>query len=182
MTGAVGGERPIGSGEAVVRPAVVVAVGAEDLVPLIPTLLAAARYLVSGDAEARDLTQACLEIALRRLHQLRDPEKLRPWLLTILAREAMRLRRRLRRVVAFDPVVHDLQAPAPAPSDERDLAVRQALAGLPRRMRAAVILHHLVGLTVAETAGAMHVSENTVKSELKAGLRRLREGLDDRND
>jgi RNA polymerase sigma-70 factor (ECF subfamily) len=155
----------------------VIGVRADDLVPLIPTMLAAARYLVREEAEARDLTHASLEIGLRRLHQLRDPEKLRPWLLAILAREALRLRRRLRHLIALDPAVHDLHAAITA--DDRDVAVHEALAALPLRIRVAVVLHHLIGLTVAETAGAMRVSENTVKSELKVGLRRLREDLDD---
>jgi len=46
-------------------------------------------------------------------------------------------------------------------------------------MRAAIALHHLSGLSVAETARALGVSENTVKSQLKTGLGRLREELRD---
>ena len=42
-------------------------------------------------------------------------------------------------------------------------------------MRTAVVIHHMVGLSVAETASAMGISENSVKSELKVGLERLRE-------
>jgi DNA-directed RNA polymerase specialized sigma24 family protein len=49
-----------------------------------------------------------------------------------------------------------------------------------RRLRNLVIaLHHLAGLSVAETARALGVSENTVKSQLKTGLGRLREELRD---
>ncbi len=57
--------------------------------------------------------------------------------------------------------------------------MRAALAKLPRRIRAAIALHYLAGLTVPETARAMGVSENTVKSQLKTGLERLREDLGD---
>ena len=171
--------RRVGLSEAILYPVKSIsAVEADDLVPLIPTLLAAARYLVRSETEARDLTQATLEIAIRQLHQLRDPAKLRPWLLTILTRESRRLRRRLRDLVSIEPHVRDLHEADSA--DGSSLGLRQAVAVLAPRMRAAIVLHHMVGLTVAETASAMGVSENTVKSELKAGLRRLREDLDDR--
>jgi DNA-directed RNA polymerase specialized sigma24 family protein len=45
------------------------------------------------------------------------------------------------------------------------------------RMRASVALHHMAGLSVAETAQALATSENTVKTQLRVGLRRLKESL-----
>ena len=48
---------------------------------------------------------------------------------------------------------------------------------LPPRTRAAVALHYLAGLSVRETAEALGVSENTIKSQVKTGLVRLREVL-----
>jgi RNA polymerase sigma factor (sigma-70 family) len=57
--------------------------------------------------------------------------------------------------------------------------MKQALATLPIRVRAAVALHHLAGMSVRQTADALGVSENTVKSELKVGLARLRKELAD---
>ncbi len=149
-------------------------IGDREIVALAPTLLATARYLMRSEADAEDLVQATLEIAVRRRSQLQDPARLRSWLLTIEMREAFRLRRRLRSLVSLDGRV--LEAPAGGPSDE-DLVVRMAVAKLPARMRVAVVLHHLVSLSVAETAGAMGVSENTVKTLLRLGLAKLREVL-----
>jgi DNA-directed RNA polymerase specialized sigma24 family protein len=57
--------------------------------------------------------------------------------------------------------------------------VREALRALPQRTRAAVALHHLAGLSVRETADALGVSENTIKTQLKSGLETLREVLRD---
>ena len=142
-----------------------------------PALLALARYLVGDDAEARDLAQQTLEIGLRRLNDLRDPSKLGPWLTSIEAREAFRTRRRLLRFVRLDSAVGEL--PATAGPDEQAVALRDAVKRLPSRVRAAVALHHMAGLSVEETAAAMSISPNTVKSHLKTGLRRLREILDE---
>ncbi len=44
-------------------------------------------------------------------------------------------------------------------------------------MRASVALHHYAGLTISEVADAMGVSHNTVKSNLRDGMARLREQL-----
>ncbi len=145
-----------------------------DLVALAPVVLAAARYLVRSEADATDLAQATLEIGWRHRAQLRDPARLRAWLLAIETREAFRLRRRLRSWVSLDG--HVLEAPAVGATAD-DLEVRLAIAKLPERMRASVVLHHLVGLSVADTASAMRVSENTVKTLLRLGLARLREVL-----
>ncbi len=142
-----------------------------------PVLLAAARLITLHQAEAEDLVQTTFEIALRRIDTLREPRALRAWLLKIQVREAFRTVRRLRRVVPLDGHVRDIDM-AREP-DARHTEMREALAALPRRIRAAVVLHHLAGLSVRETAEALGVSENTIKSQLKSGLVRLREALRD---
>jgi RNA polymerase sigma factor (sigma-70 family) len=77
--------------------------------------------------------------------------------------------------VRLDALVREI--PAAGGPDERSVALRDAVGRLPNRVRAAVVLHYMVGLSVDETAAAMAVSPNTIKSELKSGLRRLREML-----
>jgi RNA polymerase sigma factor (sigma-70 family) len=146
---------------------------ADDLAQHGPVLLAAARLLMRNDADAHDLVQTTYEIALRRGHTLRDPDKILPWLLAIQTREAFRLRRRLQRLVTRE--VPDVADDSAVP--EYLTPLREALDGLPTRERVAVILHHMVGLSVAETAAVMGVSENTAKSQLRIGLGRLRETL-----
>ena len=163
-------------GEAAATPLAGAALG-EALAREAPILLAAARAIVLDDAEAEDLVATTLEIAVRRAGSLREPAALRSWLLTIQTREAVRGRRRLSRLVRFDAGVAEIPVAGLADADQ--LAVRDALRRLPARMRAAVVLHHLVGLSVAETSAALGTSENTVKSQLRVGLQRLRASLAD---
>lgn len=142
-----------------------------------PVLLATARIIVRDEDEAKDLVQSTFEIALRRIDSLREPAALRAWLLRIETREAFRVSRRLRRLVQLDGHVQELAAPGP---DLRHRAeIGDALMALPIRTRAAVALHYLAGLSVRETAEALGVSENTVKTQIKSGLTRLREVLGD---
>ena len=144
-----------------------------------PMLLAAARVITLDNGEADDLVQTTFEIALRKIDGLREPRAMRAWLLTIQAREAFRVVRRLRRFVSLDGRVGEIGDQGPGPDVARGIDMRIALARLPRRTRAAVALHYLAGLTVPETARALGVSENTIKSQLKTGLERLREELRD---
>jgi RNA polymerase sigma-70 factor (ECF subfamily) len=142
-----------------------------------PMLLAAARALLRNEADARDLVQTTLEIASRKASDLRDPSALRAWLLAIQLREAFRLRRRIARLVRISPEIVEI-SPSPGP-DADVIALHTALAKLPTRARAAVVLHYFADLSVADVARAMGISENTTKGHLKAGLAHLREELRD---
>ncbi len=142
-----------------------------------PLLLAAARSITGNEAEAEDLVQITFERALRAGPTIREPLALRGWLLKVETREALRLVRRLRRTLHLDPAIHDL--PVGGPDSSASAELDEALARLSRPIRTAVVLHHMVGLSVRETAEALGVSENTAKARLKSGLARLREYLDE---
>ena len=57
--------------------------------------------------------------------------------------------------------------------DDEQRAVVAALAEIPRQQREAIVLHHLVGLPVAEVARQMRAPAGTVKSWLSRGRRQL---------
>ena len=141
-----------------------------------PLLLAAARSIARDEAEAEDLVQSTFEKALRSAPTIRDPGAIRAWLMTVMTRDALRTVRRLRRTIWFDMGVHEM--PMTGVETSESIEIDMALRRLSPPVRAAVVLHHMVGLSVRETAEAMGVSENTAKARLKTGLARLREWLD----
>ena len=73
-------------------------------------------------------------------------------------------------------VMPDRAAVEPMAVEER-LTVRDALAQVPPRQRAALVLRFYEDCDVAETARVMGCSEGTVKSQTARGLARLRELL-----
>lgn len=90
-----------------------------------------------------------------------------------------RLRRR--RLVLMDEPPETVD-PAPRPGeameeDEPGMAVRNALGRLPERQRAALVLSYYEGLSQAEAAGLLEISEEALESLLARGRRKLREVL-----
>jgi RNA polymerase sigma-70 factor (sigma-E family) len=81
-------------------------------------------------------------------------------------------RRPWRRERATDELP-ELPAPEPTGVEERS-ALFEALQALPPQQRAAVVLRHWLGLSVAETAAELGISEGTVKSHTSRGLAALR--------
>jgi RNA polymerase sigma factor (sigma-70 family) len=60
--------------------------------------------------------------------------------------------------------------------------LREALATLPPRMRAAIVLHYYADLTVDGVATTLDRSPNTIKSQLREGLAQLRRQLGDESE
>jgi RNA polymerase sigma-70 factor (ECF subfamily) len=60
---------------------------------------------------------------------------------------------------------------------ERDADLMKALARLPKRQRAAIVLHYLADLPTADIARTLGVTPTTVRVLLLQGRRRLREVL-----
>jgi RNA polymerase sigma factor (sigma-70 family) len=97
--------------------------------------------------EAADATQDAFVVAAERLGQLRDPERLRPWLYAVARSQAFR-RARARSRVAPEQAAQQ--------SDLRQL-VWNAAAGLSERDRALLDLHLRHGLEGAELGEAVGV-------------------------
>lgn len=70
----------------------------------------------------------------------------------------------------------DLTYSLPAAVDDR--MVTEALAGLPERERTPIVLAMYDGMSYRQIAASLALPEGTVKSRIRAGLRRLRDSLE----
>jgi RNA polymerase sigma-70 factor (sigma-E family) len=141
------------------------------------SLLRTATLLASGNAhQAEDLVQTVLLRMYVSWPRIRS-ETRNAYARKMLVNAHLDERRRpYARHEQNHAEVPDVAVEAAAPSDT-EAAVFRALAELPPRMRAAVILRHLHDASVAETADALGCSEGTVKSQTARGLAQLRAAL-----
>jgi RNA polymerase sigma factor (sigma-70 family) len=138
-------------------------------------------YIVVGDLElAEDAAQSAWSIAWRKLGTLRDPERLRPWLVSVAANEARQLvRSRHRRAVAEIRVVPP-DDPEPDPADEIDrLDLLNTLRGLKPEDRRLLALRYVGGLEPTEISSLVGMSPSGVRGHLSRLLERLRKELRD---
>jgi RNA polymerase sigma-70 factor (ECF subfamily) len=133
--------------------------------------------LLRDRTAAEDVTALAFERAYRRRRSFdRRRGDERAWLFGIARNAALdELRRRGRHVVlAFDPVDHDRPLDAAGEDDERRGAVRAALDGLGARERELVALKFHAGLSNAEIARVLGVSESNAGTLLHRTLSKLR--------
>lgn len=142
-------------------------------------------FLVSAEADlAHEAVQAAWGLAWRRLHSLRDPSLLRPWLMSIAANEARWLMRKRRRrhltEITVEAWGEATEPTGPRLDDhDRSLDLRRAMACLTPDERSAVAMRYVLGLTSAEIGRVTGLSAPGVRSRLARALERLRKELGD---
>jgi RNA polymerase sigma-70 factor (sigma-E family) len=143
-------------------------------------LLATATLLAGGRPAGEDLLQAALERLMRHWHGVRgEPEIYLRRTIYHLAVDQWRARRR--RPEVFGKTVAELDLVEAAGEQDGTDAVHlrhvlmQALAQLPPRQRAVLVLRYWEQFSESEAAEVLGCSIGTVKSTASRGLARLRE-------
>ena len=137
-------------------------------------------YVTCGEPElAQDAVQAAWAKAWRKLGSLRDPDKVRSWLVAVAANEARQLIRRGHRhpVVELDLCAADPHRADPAGEIERvDLV--NALAHLRPEDRMLLALRYVAGFDSTQLARELGMSPSGTRARIGRLLHRLREELE----
>jgi RNA polymerase sigma-70 factor (sigma-E family) len=133
-------------------------------------------YAICGDwAQADDLLQTALVKLYVAWPRVSLDGKEDAYVRRILVRANIdEARRPWRREVAG--VLPEAAAPAGLPSEDKTVLF-QALQSLPPMQRKTVVLRHWLGLSVADAARELGISEGTVKSHTSRGIEALRQAL-----
>ncbi len=147
---------------------------------LLPRTRNVVRFLVRSDADVDDFTQNALIEVLRALPSFRGESSLTTWADRITVRTVMRqLGRRQREREQRDRLDKELHALHTTAPEAENYAARRRLAqvldGIPEAQRQALVLHHVIGMSVPELAAELGVSFDTAKSRLRLGMERLRD-------
>ena len=150
-----------------------------------------------GQEDCRDLTQDVFVSVYRGLEELRDYAKFHSWLVTIAKNtfsneiERRQAKKREGRLLSLEEKPgrnneHELTLKATDAKSspiqallekERRAKVDRAIQDLPPQMRRCVQLRINKGLSIAEIAGVMRISANTVKAHLHQARSALKEDL-----
>lgn len=137
----------------------------------IPALLRFGYALTGDQQQGADLVQEALArtaAAWPRVLRKDDPEG---YVRRVMVNRRTTVWRNLRREVL---VAEPTEVPY-EPADPHDADLWAALAGLPRRQRAVLVLRYYEDLTEAQTAAVLGCSVGTVKSQNAKALAKLRQ-------
>lgn len=132
-------------------------------------------YLITGSRHAaEDAAQAAWERLWHKPPHLREPSKLRSWLLTVCANEARQAGRRQRRGAALEAKAASGSAPkVDLTADLADLQV--ALGRISTSDRELLALRFVVGLASAEIAEHLGLSPEGARTRIHRLVQRLRQ-------
>ena len=148
-----------------------------------PALLRTAYALTGNRADAEDLLQTALAKTYLSWERIREREAVDGYVRRVMVntRTSWWRRRRLDEHPTDAVPERTTERDRTADLDLHD-ALWTALAGLPKRQRAMVVLRYYEDLSEAETAAVMGVSVGTVKSATSRALAKLRDSSGLRDD
>lgn len=144
-------------------------------------LYAAARLILRHDEHAADAVQDALLQAWLDLRGLRDPDRFDAWLHRLLVRACYRAAKRRRERAVVEIALSPTVEPA-TPDGQRAIALRDQLDRGFRRLspeqRAVIVLHHYLGLSLAESADVLAIPLGTMQSRLSRATQAMRAALE----
>lgn len=150
----------------------------ERAVTLAATAVAGNSYM------AEDAAQDAFVSAWLKLNTLAEPEKFAPWVCRIAKNCAKNAIMRYRSFMPLEELsnlnLEGLITDDPASayvSSEESAELRKTVEGLPEKVRNVIRLHYFEGLSVAQIAERMGITESTVKWQLHDGRKRMRKEL-----
>ena len=138
--------------------------------------------VVGDNALADDAVEAAWSVAWRKLGTLREPSRLRPWLVSIAVNEARQLIRAKRRRSLVEVGVDRVDEPAGGLDPSSAISaidLRNALARLRPDDRALIAMRYLAGFDATELAYATDRSPSGTRARLARLLQRLEKELGD---
>lgn len=127
---------------------------------------------------AMDIVQSAACKALEKYQTLREVQYLKTWFYRILINESINYLRQHKREIA-EETLPDTQSHDPVSKQADNLDLYQAIMQLPTEIKTIVLLHYFEDLTFRQIAEITQINENTVKSRLYSGLKKLRLSLEE---
>jgi RNA polymerase sigma-70 factor, ECF subfamily len=142
-----------------------------------------AQSVLRNAADAEDVAQEALLSAYRKAHKLREPTRIRPWIVRISFRLALdrwrsAKRRKVRETAWLSPESSTARTTEEiVASNQFQEHLERALNQLPEKFRLVLILSAIQGYTLEEISRLLEIPAGTVKSRLFFARKQLAEKL-----
>ena len=156
-----------------------------QIVERYQTLISSLAYCATGNvSQSEDLAQQTFVSAWQQLAELREPEKLRPWLCRIarflISKEFRRLGREPAHAAESLEAVDEWVSPDPLPpeqaiSEEEKMILWRSLERIPEIYREPLVLFYREHQSIEAVAHDLELSEDAVKQRLSRGRKLLQE-------
>ncbi|MBE6692712.1 MAG: RNA polymerase sigma factor [Ruminococcaceae bacterium] len=148
------------------------------------SVIASAISVTKRQFMAEDAAQDAFVTAWMKLNTLQEPQKYGSWVCRIAKNCALNMLKRYRSFLPLEVVENinlqseQTQNPAElyALSEEKE-EIGKSIERLPEKVKQIIHLHYFEGLSIADIADRMRISEGTVKSQLHDGRKRIRKEL-----
>lgn len=138
------------------------------------TMYKVARSYLHNDSDAADAIGETVLTCFEKLHQLRQPQYFRTWLIRILVRKCQDVLRQRGRCVPLE----EAGEPSYEEPGQGRAEFLELLNGLDEKYRTVLLLYYGEGFRTAEIAQILDLKEETVKTRLKrarAGFKQVYE-------
>lgn len=149
-------------------------------------VIGAANRVIRSRYLAEDAAQDAFVTAWMKLNTLKEPEKYGVWVCRIARNCGLNMRTRFREYLpeeTLETLPDDRDSPEGSlVRSENNHQLYEGIDRLPKKIGEVIRLHYFEGLSIAEIADRLRLSEGTVKWRLHDGRQRLREDLSAMNE
>lgn len=140
-------------------------------------LYVTAYAILKNEADAEDAACNAILKGYENLHQLKNPNKIKPWLLTITKNEALKIQQKRLHLPGNDAVegmVH--------PVYDFHNELWDVIQALKEEYRLVIVLFYYGRLFIKDISSVLGIPVGTVKSRLNRGREFLREELEEKGE
>jgi RNA polymerase sigma-70 factor, ECF subfamily len=143
-------------------------------------------YMLRDAGDAQDAAQDSFIKAYRALHDFSPDSSLYTWLYRIAMNTCLDSRRKRKQMhIDSNSMLENIPSQRPSPeklyeAKEISEALRGALQKMPEKLRAAIVLREIEGLSYEEISDILDISSGTVKSRISRAREELRSLLRDK--
>lgn len=141
------------------------------------SMYAFALSILKKHEDACDCVQEAVIKAYCKISDLRNAEKFKPWVMTVIHRTAMDMLRSGKSTVNLDSC-EELSSPDSAADIPTKLSLRRAVEELKLPYRTVTVLFYYEGLSVKQISSVTGDTQDAVRAQLSRARRMLAEKLD----